>query len=388
MIDQNTPQGVVAGSIPLFAGHPAHDLLPIADIQGILGAVWGQPDVMRLFDYGDEQGNAGLIDFLVGRLNRDESLDIRPGHLMIAGGSTWGVNMITRHLTQAGDVILVDAPSYRDALHIFRDNHLEMVAVPMDDEGVIVEEMEQRLQALKTMGRLPKFYYVVPNFQNPSGITVSQARREAIVELSQSYGFVILEDDVYRDIRFTDWLPPSFYALAQGKNVLRLGSFSKTLAPGMRIGWLIAEPGRIQGFTSSGALRMGGGANPFTAKVVADYCLGGAWEAHVQWLRSQYQARRDTALSALRAAMPASVQWTRPEGGYFIWLTLPQSVDVDDIEPLAKNCGVHFASGKGFFVQPDDGRRHIRLSFSFVPHREMERGIEILGRLIGQFASG
>ena len=168
--------------------------------------------------------------------------------------------MITRHLTQAGDLILVDAPSYRDALHIFRDGHLAMAAVPVDDDGAVVEAMKQRLQACKAMNRLPKFYYAVPNFQNPSGITVSQARREAIVALSQNYGFVILEDDVYRDIRFTDRLPPSFYALAQGKNVLRLGSFSKTLAPGMRVGWLIAEPDCIQGFTGSGLLRMGGGA--------------------------------------------------------------------------------------------------------------------------------
>lgn len=387
MTDPNTPQGVVAGSIPLFAGHPAPDLLPIADIQHALDAAWGQPGVAQMFNYGDEQGNRRLIDFLVERLNRDESLDISRGHLMIVGGSTWGVSMITRHLTQAGDLILVDAPSYRDALHIFRDGHLEMAAVPVDDDGAVVEAMERRLQTGKAMNRLPKFYYAVPNFQNPSGITVSQARREAIVALSQSYGFVILEDDVYRDIRFTDRLPPSFYALAQGKNVLRLGSFSKTLAPGMRVGWLIAEPDRIQGFTGSGLLRMGGGANPFTAKVIADYCRGGAWEAHVQWLRTQYQARRDTALAALQAAMPPSVQWTQPEGGYFIWLTLPESVSVDDLEPLANSRGVYFAAGKDFFVHPDDGRHHIRLSFSFAPPKDMARGIDILGRLIGQLAS-
>ena len=388
MTDPNTPQGVVAGSIPLSAGHPAHDLLPIADIQNALDAAWGQPTVAQMFNYGDEQGNRRLIDFLVERLNRDESLNISRDYLMIAGGSTWGVNMITRHLTQAGDLILVDAPSYRDALHIFRDSRLEMAAAPVDDDGAVVEAMERKLQACKAMNRLPKFYYVVPNFQNPSGITVSQARREAIVALSQSYGFVILEDDVYRDIRFTDRLPPSFYALAQGKNVLRLGSFSKTLAPGMRIGWLIAEPDRIQSFTGSGLLRMGGGANPFTAKIIADYCLSGAWEAHVQWLRTRYQARRDTALNALRAAMPASVRWTQPEGGYFIWLTLPESVSVDDLEPLAKSHGVYFAAGKGFFVHPADGRHHIRLSYSFAPRKDMERGIEILGRLIGQLASG
>lgn len=384
MMEQNAPQGVVAGSIPLFAGHPAYELLPIAAVQRTVDAVWGKPTAAQMFNYGDEQGNPRLIEFLARRLNQSEALNISPDSLMIVGGSTGGVAMIVRHLTAEGDVILVDAPSYRDALHIFRDRQLEMVAIPMDGESVRVEDMERSLQALKAMNRLPKFYYVVPNFQNPSGITFSRARREAIVELSRRYGFVILEDDVYRDIRFVDALPPSFYALAQGENVLRLGSFSKTLAPGMRVGWLVAEPPRIQGFVGSGVLCMGGGANPFTASIVADYCLGGAWDAHVQWLRSQYQARRDTALAALRASMPPSVRWTRPQGGYFIWLTLPPSVQVADLERLASQQDVYFASGRGFFVNPDDGGHHLRLSFSFVPQRQMRQGIEILGRLIKQ----
>ena len=375
---------MVAGSIPLFAGHPSHDLLPVAGVQRAVDSIWRGGNVTHLFDYGDELGNPQLIDFLVQRLNRSERLGISRDNLMIIGGATWGVDMLCDQLTRAGDVVLVDAPSYRDALHIFRDHHLDIRDILIDDGGVMVEEMERTLRALAAEGRAPKFYYVVPNFQNPSGITMPEARRRAVIELSRRYGFAIVEDDVYNDIRFGDPLPPSFYALAKGDKVLRLGTFSKTLAPGLRMGWLIASGERIDGFASSGMLTMGGGANPFTAAIVAEYCRSGAWEAHLQCLRGQYQQRRDIALAALDSAMPAGVRFTRPSGGYFIWLRLPPSIRADELAERARRRNVYFAPGAGFFVNPTDGAHHLRLSFSFVPLDDLRAGIKVLGELIGQ----
>ena len=388
MNQEYTPQGVVAGSIPLFAGHPSPDLLPIERLRQIISAGWDAPNVARFLNYGDEQGNPSLIDFLVERLNGRENLGIGRENLMIIGGSTWGVGMVTQYLTAPGDTILVDAPSYRDALHIFRDHLLDMRAVPIDDEGVIAAELERNLRKLAAAGKTPRLYYVVPNFQNPSGVTMSLERRIAVLELSRKYGFAIVEDDVYSDLRFEGVSPPSFFSLAGGQNVLRLGTFSKTLAPGVRIGWLIASAKRITDFIESGMLRMGGGANPFTAAIVADYCGSGAWENHVRWLRGQYKQRRDIALATLESSMPPTVEWTRPGGGYFIWLRLPPSVHVDDLEARAREQGVYFASGKGFFVNPEAGAHHLRLSFSFVPLTDLQAGIEILGNLIAQMAPG
>lgn len=384
---ESLPQGVVAGSIPLFAGHPSPDLLPIDDLQRIIRSAWDAPNVARFLNYGDEQGNRQLIEFLVERLNRREDLGISGENLMIIGGSTWGVGMATQQLTAPGDAVLVDAPSYRDALHIFRDHRLQICAAPIDEEGIIVADLERSLRNLAADGMAPRFYYVVPNFQNPSGITMSRERRLAVIELSRQYDFVIVEDDVYSDLRFEGAAPPSFFDLAGGENVLRLGTFSKTLAPGLRIGWLIASPERIAGFVESGMLRMGGGANPFTAAVVADYCRSGAWEAHVQWLRGQYKRRRDIALTALEASMPSGLTWTRPRGGYFIWLRLPSSVHADALEAQAQEKGVYFASGKGFYVNPADGAHHLRLSFSFVPLPDLRSGIEVLGKLIARMAA-
>ncbi len=379
---QASPQGVVAGSIPLFAGHPARELLPIAAVREIVDAVWAGADAARLFNYGEERGNRALIDFLAARHQRSENLALRHENLMIIGGSTWGLDMITHQLTGPGDTILVDAPSYRDALHIFRDAKLEMQSIAIDAGGVLVDVMARRLRELAARQRLPKFYYVVPNFQNPSGMTLTRERRQAVVDLSEKYGFAIVEDDVYRDIRFGDDLPPSFYALARGQQVLRLGTFSKTLAPGLRIGWLLARAETVKRFVESGMLRMGGGANPFTAAIVAEYCRSGRWEKHVAWLRDQYRLRRDCALAALELAMPPSVHWSRPEGGYFIWLRLPKNLTVDELEAPAKAQNVYFASGKGFFVEPEDGARRLRLSFSYVPLADLKSGIAILGRII------
>ena len=384
---ENTPQGVVAGSIPLFAGHPSHDLLPIVGVERAVASLWRGGRVTRLFDYGDEQGNPQLIEFLVERLNRAESLGIRRDNLMIIGGATGGVDMICDQLTRAGDVVLVDAPSYRDALHIFRDRHLEIRDIAIDGGGAKVAAMERTLRALADDGRAPKFYYVVPNFQNPSGITMPEARRRAIIELSRRYGFAIVEDDVYNDIRFGDELPPSFFAMAAGENVLRMGTFSKTLAPGLRMGWLLASATRIAAFVSSGVLTMGGGANPFTAAIVAEYCRSGAWEAHLGWLRGQYRQRRDIALAALDKAMPAGVSYTRPGGGYFIWLRLPPAVSVAELAERARRQDVYFAPGTGFFADPGDGAHHLRLSFSFVPLDDLRAGIEILGRLIAEISA-
>lgn len=384
---ESTPQGVIAGSIPLFAGHPSRDLLPIDGLRRVMSAAWQAGGGARFLNYGDEQGNPQLIDFLVERLNQTENLGINRENLMIIGGSTGGVDMVTQRLATAGDVVLVDAPSYRDALHIFRDHQLEICAAPIDTEGIVLADLAGKLRQLAAQGKAPRFYYVVPNFQNPSGLTMTRERRLAVIDLSREYGFAILEDDVYSDLRYEGASAPSFFDLARGERVFRLGSFSKTLAPGLRIGWLIASPERIAGFVESGKLRMGGGANPFTAAVVADYCRGGAWAAHVQWLRGQYQRRRDIALAALQSSMPASVEWTRPGGGYFIWLRLPPGVHVDDLEARAQAQGLYFASGKGFFANPEDGARHLRLSFSFVPLPDLQAGIGALGNLIAGMTS-
>jgi 2-aminoadipate transaminase len=262
---------------------------------------------------------------------------------------------------------------------VFRDHRTELIGVQMDESGVLVEALGAALERLPSP---PKLFYTIPNFHNPTGVTVTQARRESVLALARRRGFLIVEDDVYRELAFEGGVPPSYYALAGGRGVLRLGSFSKTLAPGLRLGWLMGEPSLIEACMACGAMQMGGGANPFAANVVAAYCASADWDAHIDRLRAIYRAKRDAALAALERWMPDGVVWTRPDGGFFLWLTLPPGVDVADVERRSRERGVLFAAGPGFFVTPEEGKRHLRLAFSFAAPEEIGEGIRILASAI------
>ena len=197
---------------------------------------------------------------------------------------------------------------------------------------------------------------------------------------------MVLEDDVYRDIAFEGDLPPSYFALAAGRGVLRIGSFSKTLAPGLRLGWLIGEPEAIATCVNCGTTQMGGGANPFVSSIVAQYLGNDRWEKDIKRLREIYRHRRDIALSALERFMPEGVQWTVPSGGIFLWLTLPPSVSVYELQAASRQKGVIFSAGPGFYVDPDDGKFNLRLAYSFAAPEELEEGIRLLAETVEELS--
>lgn len=379
MTAENLMQGMQGSAISLLLGHPDPTTLLTPELQLAAQKVMSTYQALQ---YGAEQGAPMLIRFLVERLNREQGLSIQPENMMIVAGSTHAVDLSARLYTAAGSVVLVEAPSYVDALHVFHDHHAKLYSVPMDEQGMIVAELERLLAQLKSTGKTPSLLYTIPNFHNPTGITLPKERRLAIIELARHYGFRIVEDDVYRDLSFDGHPVDSFYALAEGKQVLSIGSFSKTLAPGLRLGWLVGSADDIQRGVHAGTSQMGGGANPFTAQIVAEFCCAGHWERHVEQLRSLYQKRRDVALSALSRAMPDGVTWTTPAGGFFIWLTLPEGLSAQDVKQAAAQRGVVVAAGNGFFVTPSDGTRHLRLAFSYAPPDDLEKGIILLGETI------
>jgi 2-aminoadipate transaminase len=252
----------------------------------------------------------------------------------------------------------------------------------MDEEGLLPAALAEQIERLHARGAAPCLLYTVPTFHNPTGRTLSEARRREIIELARRYHFWIVEDDVYRDLSFTGAVPPSFYTLAGGKQVLSIGSFSKTLAPGLRLGWLVAPEEEIQRCVECGTTCMGGGANPLVAHMVAEYARSGAWEAHIQMLRALYQERRDGALAALNRFMPAEVTWTQPQGGFFLWPGLPAHLQAQEIKQAALQQGLAVSAGDGFFVNPADGARHLRLTYSCASPADIQTGIQILARII------
>jgi len=375
--------GGPAGAIPFVYGHPDPDLLPVEKIIAATERALRARGRLAL-QYGPEQGYGSLLDYLIGKVERDEELRISRADIMLCAGAAQGLDTVARLFTHPGDVVLVEAPSYHEAIATLRDHPVELRQVLMDDQGLVVEALVERLEVLKRAGRRVAFLYTIPTFQNPTGITLTAERREALAELASERELLLVEDDVYRDLCFEGRVPPSLFELAGGRGVIRLGSFSKILAAGLRLGWIIAEPEVIQRIVGCGLKGNEGGANPFVAHVVAAFCQEGWLEPHIARLVGCYRSRRDALLAALEQEMPDGVRWTRPAGGFFVWLTLPEPLEAEAVLAESTERGVLFTPGVRFFAEASEGggRRNLRLPFSFLSEAQMAEGVRVLARVI------
>ena len=372
--------GGPGGSIPFVYGHPDPELFPVDDLRVAADQTLQARGRIAL-QYGPEQGYGPLIDYLIARIEREEELRLRRENVMITAGAAQGLDMVCRLFCEPGDAIVVEAPTYHEALATMRDYPVTLRQVPCDEAGLIVESLGVFLPEWARASGRPRLLYTVPTFQNPSGITMSLERRQALVELAREHDLWIVEDDVYRDLCYEGRVPSSLYALADGQQVIRLGSFSKILAAGLRLGWLIAPPEAIKRLVSSGLKGNEGGANPFASHVVSTFCQMRLLEPHIACLVARYRERRDALLAALEAHVPEGVTWNRPAGGFFVWLTLPRWLSAFRLLDAARERGVIFAPGPAFFAR-GGGERHVRLPFSFLPEEALERGVAILAEVV------
>jgi 2-aminoadipate transaminase len=368
------------GVIELKWGSPSFDLLPVVGVQRAAQEALERGGALAL-SYGAEQGPGHLIDQLCARLGRLEGTAPPREQMMITGGVSQALDMLCALLTQPGDVALVESPVYHLALRILQDHRLELVPVPADESGLRVDVLEETLAALQREGRWPSLLYTVPTFNNPTGATMSLERRKAVVKLAQQEGLLVLEDDVYRELWYDSPPPPSIYDLAPAGPVVRLGSFSKVMAPGLRLGWMLAAPEIIQRCTASGQLDSGGGVNHFAAHVVAAFVDLGLLDRHVEELREAYRQRRDGLLDGLASHLPEGCAWERPGGGFFVWLRLPPGVDGTALVPAAETAGVSYVPGARFFTG-GGGERYCRLAFTLATLEELEEGARRLGAVL------
>jgi 2-aminoadipate transaminase len=373
--------------ISFAGGLPAPEVFPTAEIEAAARRVLERSSALAL-QYGATEGYAPLRELLALRLRR-YGVEAKPSNVIVTTGSQQALDLLGRLFLNPGDHVVSEEPTYLGAIQAWRACQAEFLTVPMDEDGLRLEPLEEALR------HGPKFIYVLPNFQNPTGTTMSLSRRQRLVELARSWGVPIVEDDPYGQLRYEGThLPPLLALDAQhdgrggGRGgvdgaVIHLGTFSKTLAPGLRLGWLVAPAEVIER-----VVRLKQAADLHTSsltQMIAYEAARGAFpDRHVGRIRKVYSVRRDAMLSALARHMPAGVRWTRPQGGLFLWVTLPAGLDSALLlEEALQQERVAFIPGDAFHPN-GGGRETLRLSFSYSDPGLIEEGVARLGRLLAR----
>ncbi len=371
---------VAPGTIDLGVGHPGADLLPAAMLRRAAEQRLSDGDP-SLLQYGHEQGDGRFRTALAGFLAAEYRLPVDPATLFVTNGVSQALDMVCRLLTQPGDTVVVEEPTYFLASGIFRDYHLRVVSVPCDGEGMQVERLAEVLHTVR-----PAFVYTIPVFQNPTGRTLSPARREALLALSREYGFFLVADEVYQLLHYHERPPAPFAAHVDETTVISLGSFSKICGPGLRLGWVQAAPGIIQRFCAGGMVESGGGLNPFTGALVQVALENGDETAYVAMLRTVYRARSQALTAALQADFGDLLDYAPVSGGYFLWATLPEGCDTTRLLATAAREQVGYRAGAKFGTQaePIAGllQRALRLCFAYYNEAELAEGVRRLRRAV------
>lgn len=362
--------------VDLGVGNPGSDLLPLDLLRQAAEHALAQGDVAPL-QYGYEAGDIRFREALAGFLTVQYDLKIDPGQLFVSNGVSQALDLLCTLHAQPGDVVFVEEPTYFLALRIFADHRLRVVGLPADEHGLVIEALEEALTRHR-----PALLYIVPTHQNPSGATLALDRRQRLVELSQQHGFTVLADEVYHCLTFGGDPPPlPLTSFVDGGTVLSLGSFSKILAPGLRLGWVQGRADRLQMLAQCGLLDSGGGLNPFTAAIVRSALELGLQQQHLDRLRQVYAARLAALDAALQRHLASQLSYRRPAGGFFIWARLAEGRDAETLLKSALAHGVSFRPGVRF--SSSNGLRDaMRLCFAYYDEKWLAEGIVRLAEAI------
>ncbi len=368
--------------ISFAGGMPAPEVFPIDEFREACDRVLRQQGTQAL-QYGPTEGYLPLREMIARHASRYR-IEVNPDNIMITSGSQQALDLLGKILINPGDRILVESPTYLGALQAWNAYQAEYVTVPMDEHGMVTDALEEALRSG------PKFIYVLPNFQNPTGVTLPLERRQRLVEIADRYGVPIVEDDPYGQLRYEGEHIPSIVALddeyrgncqsGYHGNVIYLSTFSKTLAPGLRLAWVIAPPEVIRKLVQA---KQGADLHTtsFGQMVAFEVAHGGFLDQHVRKIREVYKERRDVMLGAMDGYFPPGVEWTHPEGGLFLWGILPENLNAADVLKDAILQKVAFVPGAPFFPN-GGGHNTMRLNFSNARPEMIQAGIARLGRVL------
>ncbi|AYG82514.1 2-aminoadipate transaminase [Streptomyces hundungensis] len=362
--------------VSLAGGMPSPEALPVKVMGTVLGEVLERYGADAL-QYGSAQGEAGLRERIC-QVMAAEGIAATPDEVMVTVGSQQALDLVTRIFVDPGDTVVAEAPTYVTALSTFAAHQARVVQVPVDHDGVVPQALEETFALLAAEGRPAKFFYTVPTFHNPTGVVLSAARRPEVLEICRRAGVLVLEDNPYGLLHFGD-RPERALRADDPDGVVYLGSFSKTLAPGLRVGWVLAPRGIMDKLVLAAESAML--SHSLLAQRAVDHYLSTqSWQSHLTAARDTYRERRDAMLHELTALMPHGVHWTVPQGGFFVWMTLPSGMDSKALLPRAVAGGVAYVPGTGFSTA--GGERHLRLSFSHPTPRRIREGVRNLAALL------
>lgn len=357
----------VPDMIDLGRGDPNPSLFPMDALQRAAEDRFKQGDASFL-QYGTEQGDGYFRLALAQFLTQNYRMPVQLENIFVTTGVSSALDLICTVFPQPGDTIFVEEPTYFLAPKIFADHRLNIVSIPTDENGLVVEALVEKLKRYK-----PKLLYTIPIHHNPSGATLTEQRRAMLIELAQQYDFLIVADEVYQLLSYTNQVPQSFAKYIYLENIISLGSFSKILAPGLRLGWIQTHQRNIQRLVASGLLDSGGGMNPFTSAMVRDVIESGDLDNHIQNLINTYHPRLLKMDSLLREYL-RGVIYATPRGGYFFWLRLPEHMDAAEIRKQAKSYNVGIRQGALFSCE-NGLRNYVRLCFAYYDEAQIEEGI-------------
>lgn len=365
--------------VSLAGGMPYVNALPLDLVSELVADLVTSRGSVAL-QYGSGQGDPALREQIC-EVMRMEGIEANADDVVVTVGSQQALDLITRIFIDPGDVVLAEGPSYVGALGTFSAYQAKVVHIAMDDQGLIPEALAQTIYALQAAGNRIKFLYTIPNFQNPAGVTLNEVRRRQVLEICRRAGVLVVEDNPYGLLGF-DGEPMRALRADDPEGVVYLGSFSKTLAPGFRVGWALAPHAvrdKLVLAMESAVLSH----SSFTQLAVGQYLATQPWREQIKSFRELYRERRDALLGALDVLMPPGCTWTRPAGGFFVWVTLPEGLNSKAILPRAVAERVAFVPGTGFYSD-GGGSRNMRLSFCYPEPDRIKEGVRRLAGVIEQ----
>jgi len=369
------------GMIDFGVGQPGPSLLPLMLVRKAAANRLDGNDPSFLA-YGTNQGDGYFRAVLADYLSEHYHIAADSDQLFVTSGASMGLDLLCTMFARPGDTIFVEEPSYFLALRIFADHHLNVISLPMDSSGLNIEALEENL-----IRHSPVFLYTIPTFHNPSSVTLGAERRKQLVELSRKHNFLVIADEVYHLLNYGAEPPPPMASLIDSNTVLSLGSFSKILAPGLRLGWIQTAPQLLKRINDCGLLDSGGGLNPFTSAVVHSAIEMGLQQSQLTTLKTTYTERKTALGKALREYLPNSITFVEPDGGFFIWLVFPEGVDTQQMLAEARRQNVGYLPGVKF-SSSSKLKNCARLSFSYFDVPELEEGARRLGLVIKKNMKG